>query len=74
MLLQQARRDAEAYANQPVTEVVLTVPSFFGQAARRSVITAANLAGLKPLQLINDYLAGKYIYALISILLFYICG
>lgn len=59
MLLQQARKDAEAYAGQPVTEVVLTVPAYFGQAARRSVLSAAHLAGLKPLQLINDYMAGE---------------
>lgn len=62
MLLQQARRDAEAAARQPVTEVVLTVPSYFGQAGRRSLLSAASLAGLKPLQLINDYLAGELLH------------
>ncbi|KAF4520111.1 hypothetical protein B566_EDAN010267 [Ephemera danica] len=57
MLLQQARKDAEVAVRQPVTEVVLTVPPYFGQAARRSLLSAAAMAGLKPLQLINDYLA-----------------
>lgn len=42
---------------QPVTECVLTVPGFFGQAERTAILTAANLSNLKVLQLINDYTA-----------------
>lgn len=42
---------------QPITECVLTVPGFFGQAERTALLTAANLANLKVLQLINDYTA-----------------
>lgn len=36
---------------------MLTVPGFFGQAERTALLTAANLANLKVLQLINDYTA-----------------
>lgn len=33
---------------------MITVPAFFNQAERRAVLKAANMAGLKVLQLIND--------------------
>lgn len=42
---------------QLISECVLTVPGFFGQAERTALLTAANLANLKVLQLINDYTA-----------------
>lgn len=42
---------------QQITECVLTVPGFFGQAERTALLTAAQLANLKVLQLINDYTA-----------------
>ncbi|XP_072153821.1 hypoxia up-regulated protein 1 isoform X2 [Bemisia tabaci] len=56
-LLYKAQEYAQNSANQVVTEVVLTVPGFFNDFERRSLITAAELAGLKVLQLINDYSA-----------------
>jgi hypothetical protein len=33
---------------------VITVPAFFNQAERRAVLQAAQMAGVKVLQLIND--------------------
>lgn len=39
---------------QPIKDAVITVPAFFNQAERRAVLHAAQLAGLKVLQLIND--------------------
>lgn len=43
---------------QPITEAVITVPPYFNQAERRAMLRAADLAGLKVLQLINDNAAG----------------
>lgn len=40
-----------------VRECVIVVPGFFGQAERTALLTAANLANIKVLQLINDYSA-----------------
>lgn len=45
------------YLGQPVTECVVVVPGYFGQAERTALLTAANLANVKVLQLINDYSA-----------------
>lgn len=36
---------------------MITIPGFFGQAERSALLTAANLANIKVLQLINDYTA-----------------
>jgi molecular chaperone DnaK (HSP70) len=60
MLLHRAREFAQDSAGQPINEAVLTVPGFFNQAERRAVLKAAELAGLKVLQLMNDYTAGKF--------------
>lgn len=56
-LLHRAREFAEISAAQPINECVLTVPGFFNQAERKALLQAAHLAGLKVLQLINDYTA-----------------
>lgn len=56
-LIQKARDFAEDSAGQPITECVIVVPVYFGQAERVALLTAANLANIKVLQLINDHLA-----------------
>lgn len=43
-----------------MNEAVVTVPSFFNQAERRSLARAAELAGIKLLQLMNDNAAGLF--------------
>ncbi|XP_065846137.1 hypoxia up-regulated protein 1-like isoform X2 [Oscarella lobularis] len=54
MIFKNAKSVAEAYADQPIQDVVITVPPFFNQAERRSVLNAAKLGQLKVLQLMND--------------------
>lgn len=56
-LLTQAKADAQTFTGQPITECVITVPGFFGQAERTALLTAANLSNLKVLQFMNDYTA-----------------
>lgn len=58
MLLHKAKEFAEESAGQVITDAVLVVPGFFNQVERRALINAANLGGIKVLQLINDYTAG----------------
>lgn len=65
--LTKAKEFAEIGAHQPIKECVLTVPGFFNQVERKAMLQSAQLAGLKVLQLINDYTAvalnyGKCIY------------
>ncbi|KAM8900221.1 hypoxia up-regulated protein 1 isoform 4-T4 [Spinachia spinachia] len=54
MLLNYSRGLAQDFAEQPVKDAVITVPAFFNQAERRAVLQAAQMAGVKVLQLIND--------------------
>ncbi|KAK2176539.1 hypothetical protein NP493_657g01042 [Ridgeia piscesae] len=54
MILEKAKEAAEDFAEQPIKEAVITVPTFFNQAERRSVLRAGEMAGLKILQLMND--------------------
>ncbi|XP_044525559.1 LOW QUALITY PROTEIN: hypoxia up-regulated protein 1 [Gracilinanus agilis] len=53
MVLNYSRSLAEDFAEQPIKDVVITVPAFFNQAERRAVLQAARMADLKVLQLIN---------------------
>jgi len=64
MVLSKCREYAQDSARQPVKEAVITVPTYFNQAERRAVINAAELSGLKVLQLMNSNTAGKYLFNL----------
>lgn len=56
-LLERAQLFAQDATGQPIQECVITVPGFFGQAERIALLSAAKLANLKVLQLMNDYSA-----------------
>ena len=57
MVLQHAQHVAADYTEQKVKDAVITVPAFFSQAERRSLLTAANLGGVNVLQLISEPMA-----------------
>ncbi|KAL7847660.1 hypothetical protein AOLI_G00223780 [Acnodon oligacanthus] len=54
MVLNYSSGLAQDFAEQPIKDAVITVPAFFNQAERRAVLQAAQMAGLKVLQLISD--------------------
>uniref|UniRef100_A0A1A9WM96 Hypoxia up-regulated protein 1 n=1 Tax=Glossina brevipalpis TaxID=37001 RepID=A0A1A9WM96_9MUSC len=56
-ILMKAKEFAQDSTHQRITEAVLTVPGYFGQAEREALLAAAQLANIKILQLINDYTA-----------------
>uniref|UniRef100_A0A915BBA6 Hypoxia up-regulated protein 1 n=2 Tax=Parascaris univalens TaxID=6257 RepID=A0A915BBA6_PARUN len=62
MLLSYARKTTEDFAEQPVRDVVITVPAFFNQAERRAMVKAAEMADLNLLQLFNDHSAAGLNY------------
>lgn len=64
MVLNYSRGLAEDFAEQTIKDAVITVPAFFNQAERRAVLQAAQIAGLKVLQLINDNTAVALNYGL----------
>lgn len=56
-LLTRAQEYAQDATGQIIHECVIVVPGFFGQAERIALLSAAKLANLKVLQLMNDYTA-----------------
>lgn len=54
MVLAHAREIASTYAEGPIVDAVIAVPSTWGQAERLSVAQAAELGGIKLHQLMND--------------------
>ncbi|KAI5293019.1 adenyl-nucleotide exchange factor sse1 [Ascosphaera acerosa] len=54
MYLGKIKTTAQAELRAPVSDVVLSVPAWFTDAQRRALLDAADIAGLKPLRLMND--------------------
>ena len=73
MVLQKAKSFAETAAasgsgtKQIINDVVITVPPYFSQAERRSIIQAAQLAGLTVLQLMDTNAAVALNYAVFRV-------
>ncbi|CCG81029.1 Related to stress protein ORP150 [Taphrina deformans PYCC 5710] len=57
------RKNAELMASGEIRDAVLTVPPFFDHRQRAALLTAAELANLRPLELLNDGLAVAMDYA-----------
>lgn len=57
MVLEKAKSSAEAFADTPISDAVITVPSYFTQSERRAVKEAAEMVGINVLQLISDNVA-----------------
>lgn len=64
MQLAYIRSLAEDVAGERVTDLVLTVPAFFSHAQRQALLDSAEIAGLKPLALLNDGSAVALNYAM----------
>ncbi len=64
LIVKKLKGDAEKYLDQPVTDVVITVPAYFNDAERTATITAGQLAGLNVLQIVNEPTAAALAYGL----------
>jgi len=62
MILNNSKSLAEEYAQAPMDTTILTVPPYFNQAERKSLLYAADLAGLNVAQLIDDNVAAALNY------------
>jgi molecular chaperone DnaK len=63
-ILQKLKRDAEAYLGGEVTQAVITVPAYFGDAQRQATKEAGQIAGLEVLRIINEPTAASLAYGL----------
>src|SRR5947208_1598795 len=63
-ILQKLKRDAEAYLGDSVTQAVITVPAYFGDAERQATKEAGEIAGLEVLRIINEPTAAALAFGL----------
>jgi len=63
-VLQKLKRDAEAYLGETVTNAVITVPAYFGDAERQATKEAGEIAGLTVDRIINEPTAAALAYGM----------
>ena len=64
MVLEQLKKDAEAFLGTPVHRAVITVPAHFNDAQRQATKDAGRIAGLEVLRMINEPTAAALAYGL----------
>ncbi|XP_015265185.1 PREDICTED: heat shock 70 kDa protein 4L [Gekko japonicus] len=64
MLLVKLKETSESALKKPVADCVISIPSFFSDAERRSVMAAAQVAGLNCLRLMNETTAVALAYGI----------
>lgn len=64
MYLSKIKQTASTELKLPVNDLVLSVPAWFTDVQRRALIDAAEIAGLRPLRLINDTTAAALGYGI----------
>ncbi|MPZ72511.1 MAG: molecular chaperone DnaK [Nitriliruptorales bacterium] len=63
-ILMKLKRDAESYLGDSVSQAVITVPAYFGDAERQATKEAGQIAGLEVLRIINEPTAAALAYGL----------
>ena len=63
-ILRKLANDTEAQLGQPVRDVVITCPAYFGIAEREATANAGKIAGLNVREVINEPTAAAIVYGL----------
>lgn len=66
MVLSKMKSVAETFLGVGVTDAVVTVPAYFGDAQRQATKDACTIAGINPLRIINEPTAAALAYGLDS--------
>ena len=64
MIIQKMKKSAEDYLGEPVKDIVITVPAYFGDAQRQATKEAGEIAGLNVRRIINEPTAAALAYGL----------
>ncbi|KAK6343539.1 adenyl-nucleotide exchange factor sse1 [Orbilia blumenaviensis] len=67
MYLTKIKATASAELKLPVSDIVISVPSWFTDSQRRAILDASEVAGLKTLRLINDTTAAALGYGITKV-------
>ena len=62
MILEQMKKQAEAFLGEKVTKAVITVPAYFNDSQRQATKDAATIAGLQVLRILNAPSAAAFAY------------
>ena len=65
-ILEKMKKSAEDYLGEPVTEAVITVPTYFNDAQRQATKDAGRIAGLEVKRIINEPTAAALAFGLDS--------
>jgi len=65
-ILRALAADAERDTGQPVHNIVITVPAYFGQTEREATKLAGELAGLTVVDIINEPTAAAFTYGFVA--------
>lgn len=65
-VLRSLKEDAEAYLNEEIEEVVISVPAYFNDKRRKATKRAGELAGLKVERIISEPTAAAIAYGLLK--------
>lgn len=63
-ILKVLKADGEAYLGQPIQDVVITVPAYFGSDQRRDTEDAGRLAGLNVMRILDEPSAAAMAFAI----------
>jgi molecular chaperone DnaK len=63
-ILMKLKRDAETFLGETITEAVITVPAYFGDAQRQATKEAGQIAGLEVLRIVNEPTAASLAYGM----------
>ena len=64
MILEKLKSDAETYLGESIDRAVITVPAYFDDNQRRATRSAAAMAGLEVVRLVNEPTAAALAYGL----------
>ena len=64
MIIQKMKKSAEDYLGEPIKDIVITVPAYFGDAQRQATKEAGEIAGLNVRRIINEPTAAALAYGL----------
>ena len=62
-IIAKVKKDASAYLGEDITEMVITVPAYFGDSQRQSVKDAATIAGVECKRIINEPTSAALAYS-----------
>lgn len=64
LILRSLKERADAYLQEPIQKVVITVPAYFNDSQRQATKDAGRLAGLEVVRLLNEPTAASLAYGL----------